>query len=108
MDGDGGAARPAGMAPEAAVEVNEGLVDEGGNYWWKNRLEWHERFEEMMMMMYIPPELTAHVNGIHGKVYRGMGLEKFEYIDYIYTFSPHHKQFMWRAALMRDRSHVRG
>jgi hypothetical protein len=32
MDGDGGAARPAGMAPEATVEVNEGLVDEGGKY----------------------------------------------------------------------------
>jgi hypothetical protein len=93
VDGDGGAAWPAGMAPEAAVEVNEGLVDEGGKYWWKNMLEWHGCLEEMMMMMMynIPPELTAHVNGIHGKVYRGMGLEKFEYIDYIYTFSPHHK-----------------
>jgi hypothetical protein len=30
VDGDGGVAWPAGMAPEAAVEVNEGLVDEGG------------------------------------------------------------------------------
>jgi hypothetical protein len=65
VDDDSEAAWPAGMAPEAAVEVNEGLVDEGGKYWWKNRHEWHGRLEEMMMMMYIPPELTAHVNGIH-------------------------------------------